>query len=197
MKKRANGFIPLETKNLWFLTTRKRIGSLTGFTLIELLVVIAIIALLASIILASLMSARAKGRDARRYAEIRQFATAVELYRSNNSTYPNVGNCGAQVPDPNYPNITGWAGASTNSSEYTSCQSTLQNMLAPYIPKLPLDPLNSGPDESGYYYWYASVRNGQGYLVMAFMEVLRDTGEACYYPEYEGGGIYCIGENWE
>lgn len=59
-----------------------------GFTLIELLVVVAIIALLASIILASLNTARAKGNDARRIADMKDIQTALELYYSNNNHYP-------------------------------------------------------------------------------------------------------------
>jgi len=59
-----------------------------GFTLIELLVVIAIIGLLASIVLASLNTARKKGRDARRIADMRQVQLALELYFSNSNTYP-------------------------------------------------------------------------------------------------------------
>ena len=51
-----------------------------GFTLIELLVVIAIIGILASIVLASLNSARQKSRDARRIADIKQIQLALELY---------------------------------------------------------------------------------------------------------------------
>ena len=59
-----------------------------GFTLIELLVVVAIIGLLASIVIASLNSARQKGRDARRVSDLRQFQTAMEMFNDANSQYP-------------------------------------------------------------------------------------------------------------
>jgi len=59
-----------------------------GFTLIELLVVIAIIGILSSIVLASLNSARQKGRDARRISDIQQLQLALELYYDANSQYP-------------------------------------------------------------------------------------------------------------
>ncbi len=59
-----------------------------GFTLIELLVVIAIIGILASIVLASLNSARRKSRDARRIADVKQIQLAMELYFDASSAYP-------------------------------------------------------------------------------------------------------------
>src|SRR6185436_8533900 len=63
-----------------------------GFTLIELLVVIAIIGILSSVVLASLNSARKKGRDARRIADIKQLQLALELYYDAHPTvgYPAV-----------------------------------------------------------------------------------------------------------
>ena len=51
-----------------------------GFTLIALLVVIAIIGVLATVVLASLNSARRKSRDARRLTDVKQIQLALELY---------------------------------------------------------------------------------------------------------------------
>ncbi len=64
--------------------------STKGFTLIELLVVIAIIGILSSVVLASLNSARKKGRDARRVADLKQLQLALELYYDANPStgYP-------------------------------------------------------------------------------------------------------------
>ncbi|MBI2100290.1 MAG: type II secretion system protein [Candidatus Vogelbacteria bacterium] len=60
-----------------------------GFTLIELLVVIAIIALLSSIIFASLSKSRVKAENAKRNQYIVQYRNALELYASSNKNlYP-------------------------------------------------------------------------------------------------------------
>lgn len=59
-----------------------------GFTLIELLVVIAIIGILATIILVSLGTARRRARDARRISDVRQIALALQLFREDNTAYP-------------------------------------------------------------------------------------------------------------
>lgn len=59
-----------------------------GFTLIELLVVIAIIGVLASVVLVSLGSSRSKSRDAKRFADVRQVITALELYFNECNLYP-------------------------------------------------------------------------------------------------------------
>lgn len=72
-----------------------------GFTLIELLVVIAIIGILASVVLASLNSAREKSRDARRISDVKQLQLALELYFDASSTYP-VGTTIDGELDPTY-----------------------------------------------------------------------------------------------
>lgn len=65
-----------------------------GFTLIELLVVIAIIGILASVVLASLNSARAKGADAAVKANLANLRAQAELYYdTNSSSYGASGNC--------------------------------------------------------------------------------------------------------
>lgn len=89
----------------------------SGFTLVELLVVIAIIAVLASIVLASLNTARRKSRDARRVADIKQIQLALELYFDSNKAYPTAIYTGSTIAT-------------------TGCGNS------PCIPVVPTDPLN-------------------------------------------------------
>lgn len=106
-----------------------------GFTLIELLVVVAIIGLLASVILVSVYSARAKARDARRAGDMTQMLTALESFNTSNRGYP----------------------AATNVKEP-------DNMTPNFIAKVPVNPVptdppcdtlvypNGQPASTGYYY---------------------------------------------
>jgi prepilin-type N-terminal cleavage/methylation domain-containing protein len=66
-------------------STLVRTSKSKGFTLIELLVVIAIIGLLASIILASLNTARNKGADATTQGNFDNIRTQSQLFYSNQS----------------------------------------------------------------------------------------------------------------
>ena len=107
-----------------------------GFTLIELLVVIAIIGLLASVVLASLRSTRAKARDARRAVDFHQIAVALEMYLDTNGDYPLGG--------------------------YDTCSGIWSNgfdtKLSPYLSSVPVDPLSKTAgrncDTNPYYAFY-------------------------------------------
>jgi len=60
-----------------------------GFTLIELLVVIAIIGLLSTLSILALNTARARARDAKRIADVKEIQTALEMYFNDAGGYPS------------------------------------------------------------------------------------------------------------
>lgn len=121
-----------------------------GFTLIELLVVVAIIGLLATVVLASLNSARAKSRDARRVSDLGQIKTALFMYAlDNGGSFP--GTTTASWYSSRFPVGLG-CGPSYDWS-------ILSAFLSPtYIPVLPLDPNDikaSSCTPNTFWYFYA------------------------------------------
>ncbi len=73
-----------------------KLSTRRGFTLIELLVVIAIISILSTLLMANFVGIRQRGRDAQRKSDLRQIQTALEMYRSDNGSYPTVlSDCGS------------------------------------------------------------------------------------------------------
>jgi len=107
-----------------------------GFTLIELLVVIAIIGLLATLAVVALQNAREKSRDAKRVSDIKQLQTALDLYFSDQNSYPvhaaiTLGTDGATdilCSDG------GFVGA-CDAEETT------------YMDRVPADPINTAPNQ--------------------------------------------------
>ena len=70
-----------------------------GFTLVELLVVMAILGVLVTVTIGSFRSSQARGRDAQRKSDLKQVASALELYYSDYGKYPDTVTWGAEFTD--------------------------------------------------------------------------------------------------
>ena len=150
-----------------------------GFTLIELLVVIAIIGLLSSVVLASLNTARAKARDAKRMSDLREMRTALELYYDEHQKYPI---------------HTSWM--FSNASSWN----TLASDLSQYMQTLPVDPRNTsttGPWVNGdYVYAYVSDAGGTKYDLVAQFEEPSNPNRCAvrgWLYHYGGDRPWCAG----
>ena len=143
----------------------------SGFTLIELLVVIAVIGVLASVVLASINSAKGRSRDARRMDDMLQLQTAVEMYKNDNGSYPlsvaqarNRFKWGSATCDMVFRD-----GSTLTSADVSGPNAYIQGLTPNYIPVLPVDP---GPPPTNppatlpncYGYLYNS--DGENYMII-------------------------------
>ncbi|MCR4274735.1 MAG: type II secretion system GspH family protein [Candidatus Campbellbacteria bacterium] len=82
-----------------------------GFTLIEVMVSISIIALLSSVVMSATNSARKNARDSKRISSIRELQVGLELYFSDNQTYPPadvIGESANRAGDPAMGDAGNW-----------------------------------------------------------------------------------------
>jgi type II secretion system protein G len=119
-----------------------------GFTLIELLVVIAIIGLLSTLAVVALGSARQKANDAKRLSDIKQIQTALELYYTDQNSYP------VEAAAINL--------GSTDNRCLNSAGFTTANCTTPYMGLVPEGPV------AGEYYQY--VGNTTTYTITADLQ---------------------------
>lgn len=98
----------------------------SGFTLMEMLVVIAIIGLLASFLLVSLGSSRAKARDTRRISDINEIRKALELYYQACGVYPRANASGELEPD-----ASNWSGEQEQPGSSCPNGTKLSSFISP------------------------------------------------------------------
>jgi len=141
-----------------------------GFTLIELLVVIAIIGLLSTIVMVSLNTARMKARDTKRKGELKQIATALEMYYDAYGRYPPFrpsNSCGGTRSDwaTSYCSLANWL---TTDDDFLKFLST--------VPKDPLNKLVDGdtPWWDSFTYTYGVSTDGQIYDLLTSLETPGD-----------------------
>lgn len=72
-------------KNIYFLQTKQK-----GFTLVELLIVVVMLALLTVVSGTAYIATMKTVRDGRRKVDLENIRSALEVYKSDNSTYPIV-----------------------------------------------------------------------------------------------------------
>lgn len=77
-----------------------------GFTLLEMMVVVAIIAILAAILIPNFTHARAQAATSACMANMKSIATAMELYYTDNQSYPSV----SQKPVTQVPGLSTYMG---------------------------------------------------------------------------------------
>ncbi|MBD3282463.1 MAG: prepilin-type N-terminal cleavage/methylation domain-containing protein [Candidatus Portnoybacteria bacterium] len=160
-----------------------RLNHNKGFTLIELLVVIAIIGLLSTIILVSLNTARTKARDSKRLSDMHQIILALEMYYSDNNTYP-----------------TRTADSCCDGWDQGPCQSenTFIDLLVSqgYMTTVPNDPAGgSGTGCYGYnYYRYGAGSYGcnSPFYVLGIRDM-----ETSGRPHSDSPGWSCPSRNWQ
>ncbi|OGL60747.1 hypothetical protein A3H10_01785 [Candidatus Uhrbacteria bacterium RIFCSPLOWO2_12_FULL_46_10] len=143
-----------------------------GFTLIELLVVIGIIALLSTLAVVALNNARAKARDGKRVADIKQMQTALELYYANRNqnAYPistAAGTAALVLGDTSTAvnssclDDDGWSGSGTSTAGgAANCYGTI------YMGQVPSNPTPT----AGTAYTYVSDASGATYTMTFGLE---------------------------
>lgn len=149
-------------------------GRSRGFTIVELLIVVTIIALLASLVVASVANSQARARDAKRKTDIKAIAKALDMHYADKSSYTLPEN---MCTDSSIGG-QGGCGDSPGEGEWDP-NSDLRDMVTENrLKELPKDPLNNAE----FYYTYEPHARGvngfDGYDLCA-VKLETESGNYC------------------
>ena len=161
-------------------TTRKLVS---GFTLIELLVVISVIALLSSIVFATLNSSRGKARDSRILQQYAQYKKAIILFSNETGHVPT--SSGLKCLSDTSDNLCGYNNA---WGEDPNVHSDLSKYMSSF-PSTEVIQVSGGSTWEGYVYSCRVTTNGECTKARVYY-VLHDTNANC------AGGYTVQVNNW-
>lgn len=118
----------------------KHVFSRSGFTLIEIMVVIGIISILAAVLFVNFGDARDSSRDRALMTEIKDVQLAIELYKAQKGTYPDVPACGSSGFDPHFANTESSGSGSCDTSPY------IAQLMPDFIAELPFGDASVNPN---------------------------------------------------
>lgn len=124
-----------------------------GFTFVELLVSVSIVAVLAAIGAVAYVSTSKRSRDTKRTADIQAIRSALEIYRSEQGSYPSL--------------LPGGGGCLTST--------TIEAGGVTYLNPIPTDPKN------GATYCYRYTRGASPYTTYTLTCTMEVAGQTCNY----------------
>jgi len=122
-------------------------NSIRGFTLVELILVMAVLGVMATTLIIAInpLGQFQKSRDAQRKSDLRQIQSALEMFRSDNGSYPT--------------SLTNCSGTYLGNASCT----------VKYMSKIPSDP------KSGSYVYTPGAAPASTYTLKACLENVNDT----------------------
>jgi type II secretion system protein G len=151
-----------------------------GFTIVELLIVIVVIGILAAITMVTYANIQQRGRDSGRLSDMKAIQTALENYKTINTTYPNPTSVNADWEESHEDNPGDFM-------EYL--------VSGGFINKVPIDPINNSAMRYRYYrypagYYDCDATKG-AYYVIGIVDL-----ESSGRPAASSPGWSCLSRNW-
>ena len=149
-----------------------------GFTLVEIMIVVAIIALLAAIAIPNVLRGRTSANEAASIGNERALMSSLEMYRSVNNVYPQLGNWQADMY-PALPANTPAFGPPSFNAAISPGPATVQ----------------------GYNYTYAGLplactdvlTNCTQYTILGVPQTINQTGTRSFFVNETGTIRHCLG----